>query len=137
MQIGLLCQIGDALSQVLQQRGVVRLRRHVHRHVDHAQRRAAPHRAGLDPLTDEGAAPGLRVDQAALLRLGITPGDGGEVQAQRAGQRAQGRQALVGGELARLDVVRQRVGQRQVRRPGTAADRGGPAAGFVRHGWAR
>ena len=53
-------------------------------------------------------------DLSATRRLGIGPGDGGEIEAQSGGEIALGRQLLAGLHDAEPHIVRKRVGDGEI-----------------------
>ena len=87
-------QGGDAFGHPFGQPARYRLRREIHSQVDRAA--GTPGR-----VTDEAAAADRGVDQPAPARLGIGPGDRGEVDAEGRRQRTLRRQAVARAEPAR------------------------------------
>ena len=84
----------QTVLHAIEQFGIVRFGRQVHRQVDDFRMASDRAMAALGADAHEGALPHARLDQAALLRLDIAAGDGGEIDIEPARELALRRQAI-------------------------------------------
>src|SRR5205085_11623239 len=115
----------SAVQDRAAQAAILWLRRHVHpaRRLAARERLAAFRRAA----THEAAAPALADDQPAPRRLGISAGDGGEVEAERCGKLALGGELLAGLDHAEPHIVSQRIGNGEIEGLAVGGEIGTPA----------
>src|SRR5262249_55386914 len=83
--------------------------------------------AGCSPASaDKGTLSHLAGEQPPLPRFGIGAGDGGEIDSHSVGQAALGRQAAPRRQLSIGDIRLKSIGNRQINRPRTWLEPGGP-----------
>ncbi len=106
----------EAVLHAIEQFGIVRLGRKIHRQIDDL--RMARHRA-VTPLhrrAHERALSDTRFDQAAFLRLDVAARHSGEIDVEVPGKLALRRQSIQRSELAAADVFSDRVGDSEIAR---------------------